>query len=721
MIEEKGYLATDGTFVPPQPLPDLPDGKVDLDCFRQSARAAAIKAAGTSYNRLFTSLDHAFDIQDVMPKGAHEKMSAPLFRRIESVLIQARTHRENTAEKNADALIDCVMSPETAGAFQSLLPRVLGFPPLTYANGYASIMERENPWVLRLLESLPPARLVPVVSGGLPKYLFDPFRPFFHEPSLVAFLNGPFGDLRYLEGTAPLSHNPIDLGLSREEVAGAVFRQDEAVLRKLRKHLAKLKRDSPPAETIVSEVLGVNLKVDELEEFGSIGALFEKAARETRPLMPTAPFGAFAAFYLRYGSSQSGLTQLPSHVLGRYLSEHFDTIDLAFGLDDEISIDHGYQPHFATELLRHLPKTPNRYKNALFRSALGKTRRGRVDAQRLLKGAQGLSRRLEKSLNARGKDERLQAAQCLGRSGGKTATDTLTARIAVEKNVEVKNGCLGALKSLGVDISAFGLNRAELINEARVGLGKSLPEKRTFLADLEMPNLIFDDGRTAPLELAPWLVRYAADLGLPSHNELLALRLGHLDKGSRVVLARAVLEGWVRHDTLMWKEMRFETHRAIFEREMYKTYLKCHGFGVSWHRHRYEPGKPPKTAAEHAADISPAEVKEFLRNKTAWGGYLFSSYDAKGVLALCGALPVSEIRKTLRFYLKNHSGRSAQIKALMSVLASYQGKTPVNEFIRIAETQKQKTLKQHAIDLLDDLSHPYSPPIDEQSAPPHSS
>lgn len=714
MDKEKCYIATEGTSVPVRPLLALPDGNVDLNQFRQSAHASAVQAAETSYSRLFDTLDQSFHEQEVLPQWAHDNLSAPVWRRIESILIQARKHRQTTAKNNAEALINCLASPETAGAFQSLLPSVLGFPPLSYANGYTSLMERENSWVLRLLASLPPARLVPAVSGGLNGHLFDPFRPFFHEPSLIAFLNGPFGDLRHFEESAPLNHNRVDLGISFKDVIGG-SKDTLKALHTLRRQLAKMKKENPPSEPIVSKALGVELNAGELEQFGMMGSLIERAARETRPIQRSAPHGAFLAYYLRYGGSKSGLTRLPDHVLGPYLAERFDIIDLAFGLDDETGVDHGYQPHFAAELLRHLPKTPNRYKDALYRMALGEKRSGRTDAQRLLGDAQGLLPRLEKSLNARGKDERLQAALCLGRSGDKAALPLLKARIAMEKNVEVKNTCLAALKTLGFDIKGFGLDRVALIEEAKAGLGKPLHKKRVFLADLDLPDLAFDDGTLAPLELAPWLVRYAADMGLPSRNELLNLRLSHLQKSSRVALARAVLDGWVRHDTLMWKETSFKTHRALFLPGMYKTYLCIHDLGIHWHRHRYMPGKPPKTPAQHAANISPAEVKEFLREKTTWGGYVNSSYDAKGALALCSALPVGDTRKTLSHYLKHHSARGPQIKALMTVLAGYPGKTPITVLTKIADAQKQKSLKQHAIDLLADLSHPYAPANEEQS------
>ncbi|MBF9052032.1 hypothetical protein GTA62_18775 [Roseobacter sp. HKCCD9010] len=550
-------------------------------------------------------------------------------------------------------------------------------------------------------------------------YLLDPFRPFFHEPSLVAFLNGPYGDLRQLEGSTPLDHSRIDLGINIKDVMMGGTSEARKATRTLRRKLAELKKETPPAEPIVSEVLGVELKAGELEEFGVMGSLLERSAREARSQVRKPPRGAFAAYYLRCGGSRSGLTRLPTELLARYISERLDIIDLAFGLNDEPVADHGYQPRFAAELLRHLPKTPNRYKDALYRLALGKKRSGRIDAQRLLKGAQGLLPRLEKSLNAKGKDERVQAAACLGRSGNKSAGKMLAARIAKEKNVEVKNICIAALRALGEEVTGFGLDRAALVEEARTGLGKPLPEQRAFLADLDLPDLFFDDGSPAPLELAPWLVRYAADMGLPSRNELLNLRLIHLDESSQLALARVVLEGWVRHDTLMWKELTFERHRPLFEPEMYQLYLSIHEIGARWYRHRYVPGKPPKTPTEHAADISPDEVKEFLRGKTTWGRYVSSSYDAKGALALCCTLPASDIRKTLRFYLKDHSGRGPQIKALMSLLADCPGKTPIKEFTRIASTQKQKSLKQHAIDLLDDLSHPYSPAVEEQGAAPY--
>ena len=222
-----------------------------------------------------------------------------MFRRIENILMQARAHREANVGANVDALIDCLASPETAGAFQSLLPGVLGFAPLNYANGYASWMEREHPWVLRLLESLPPARLVPAVSGGLSGYLLDPFRPFFHEPSLVAFLNGPYGDLRQLEGSTPLDHSRIDLGINIKDVMMGGTSEARKATRTLRRKLAELKKETPPAEPIVSEVLGAELKAGELEEFGVMGSLLERSAREARPQVRKPHRSAFAAYYLR--------------------------------------------------------------------------------------------------------------------------------------------------------------------------------------------------------------------------------------------------------------------------------------------------------------------------------------------------------------------------------------------------------------------------------------
>ncbi|MBF9052033.1 hypothetical protein GTA62_18780 [Roseobacter sp. HKCCD9010] len=145
MVEAKGYVATDGAFVATEPITALPDGEIDLNSFRQSALTSAVKAARNSCSRLFGMLDQTLDAQDALPKWARENMSAPMFRRIENILMQARAHREANVGANVDALIDCLASPETAGAFQSLLPGVLGFAPLNYANGYASWMEREHP------------------------------------------------------------------------------------------------------------------------------------------------------------------------------------------------------------------------------------------------------------------------------------------------------------------------------------------------------------------------------------------------------------------------------------------------------------------------------------------------------------------------------------------------------------------------------------------------
>ncbi|MEM6636156.1 MAG: hypothetical protein AAF667_09715 [Pseudomonadota bacterium] len=709
--ESEGYRATDGTFVAVPPTPALPDGEVDLDRFRGAARKSAAKAAERSFSQLFDALEQSYHTPDAMPlKLAISALSSRIFRRIEDILFEARAHRLAHAGQHADALIDCLGSPDTAGDFQSLLPRVLGFPPLTYANGYASWMERENPWVMRLLEGLPPAWLVPALSGGLGGHLFDHFRPIFHEPGLLGFLESPVGDLRHLEGSAALNHNRVDLGIDIKGImTGGTSEALKATL-VLRRRAAKMKKDRPPSEPEVSEALGVKLAEGELDRLGPMGSLIERAARETKPQAVQPARGTFLAYHLRFGSRTSGLMRVPQHALWPYLATRLDILDKAFGLDGEAKVDHGYQPQFATEILRRLPKTPERYKDVLYRLAVGKKRLGRLNAQRLLKGAEGLLPRLEKSLNARGKEERLQAARCLGQTGNRAAIKPIQARLSREKNAEVQNACLASLGSLGVKIRAFGPDRAALVQEAKTGLGKPLPETRAFLADLYLPDLKFHDGTPAPLELGPWLLRYGADMGMPARNALLNLRTAHLDRASRIALARAVLDGWVRHDTLRWTDISFETHRALFAREMYKIYLDIHGLEANWYRHRYVPGAPPKSPADHAKDISEAEIKEFLRCRKNWGLYVNSAYDAKGALALVGALPVGEVRDTLLRYLKDHTARGPQIKALMSLLASYAGKAPVRELCLIADSQKQKSIKQHAIDLLDDLGHGYAPP-----------
>ncbi len=697
---QKGYTATDGAFVAIPPPAELPDGKIDLDAYRAEARATAARAASRSYEGLFLTLEGVVDNRHV--EFPFAPLGIKLYRRIEDLLFKARAHREATAEANADALIDCLASPETAGRFQALLPAVLGFTPPTYANGYASFMERENPWLMRLLDVLPPARLAPALAGGLFSSIFDPYRSIFHEPALKRFLESTHGDLRHLEGNGELIHARFDAGIDIRDYMnfGTVEAMKTAAL--IRHRLKGIKVDRPPPEPTVSKALGIDLAEGELKSFGTIGIYIERAAHELMLRAPKPERGAFLAYHLRHGGH--GLAQVPTAALWPYLAERLDIIDIALGLTD-IEDDHGYQPHFAAKLLRQLPATPSRYKDALYRMALGKKRSGRLDAQRLLTGATGLLPRLEKSLNARTRDERLQAALCLGRTGNTQAIPILQTRLTGEKNTEVINAGLTALRTLGTDITAHGPDRAALIEEAKTGLGKPLPEKRAFLADLDLPDLTFADGTPAPLELGPWLVRYAADLGLPSNNELLNLRLAHLSKSSRTALARAALDGWIRNDTLRWDEIAFSTHRALFLPGMYETYLSLHDLGIHWHRHRFVSGKPPKTRAEHARDITEAEIRDFLRGKTTWGVYVNSSYDAKGALALCSALPVGEVQKTLRFYLRHHGGRGPQSKALMSLLASRDGKTPIRELTRIASMQKQKGLRQHAADLLNDLGH----------------
>ena len=716
----EGYTASDGRYVETPPLRELPDGDVDLERWREPARRSAREAAERSYSRPFSHINHMLDAvgnpfqKHIEASMAHLRVRD--VRRAEDILMAARRKREETADAAADALIDALATPEGAGRFRSLLADVVGFGPVSYANGYATYMEHENPWVMPLLAALPPARLAPALGSLVPHYVFDPYRTWFHEPALEAFLHGPHSDLRHLEGDHP-ARDPVK---SEPIFDFRAFMAGDMSVGEVLKNANQFRRtaraargDGKEEAREMSQMLGVDVSPSDIDDMGVVATDLRRELKEKRLAAVPMPAGAFLVSALR-GQLTPRAAAIPPDVWASYVATHLERLDRALGLEKGPGKGFAYEVKRTTAMMRYLPATPKRHVDALFRVALGKKKSGRADAQRLLRGTPGLLKRLAKEGAKRALDTRLQAAACLGYSGDKGAVPVLEEMLRSETSRIGQNACLTALQRLGADVAAHAPDQAALITEAEAVFDAPYPETQHWLADVDLPDLTFTDGTSAPVTLGPWLLRLAAELGLPEGGPLLDLRLDALARDSRRALGQTALTAFVGRDTLRWEDLQSPAERQRLLARMYEEYVELFDWETGWLR-QHDPERAKrrreKLSWERFRDSrSDAHIAEFLRQKRNWEPYLHSANDAKGILGLARCLTPGAVKKVLRGYLGPHARRTAQAKAVMSLYASFGGGAVIAELSRIATEQPQKGLRAHAVDCLENLGVTFHPP-----------
>jgi len=685
------YRAIDGRSIDIPPPPELPDERGDFERFRKAARTTAIKAAETAFDGVIQSVEHEINNLDnpyLDDPEVLKRQKSKAFVRILDALVMARKHRIATAESRADGLIDALQGDEGGRQFASRIAGVLGRAFARLSPQASTAPGNAYAWAYELFHALPPKAMAEALSTLVGIELTDPYSTDIFRNALMNFLSGPYGDLRHLEGDAPwepeywqtdYSHPPKDWGV----VAASI-----------------------------SEQLGAKFLPQDLELARSIDAQIRECVPEHGRREPLKK-GAFMNWFMIAAADTTSLLEAPPVTLWRYFASQTDLLDMAFGLRPTPGRAK-FQTNKAIRALRYLPATPARYEEAVGKIALGGKKKGRRDAQRLLRGAESLLPMIKAASKKKKTDLRMQAVICLGETKLESARTLLAGMLEREDDLALTNAILKSLASMGHDISAHAPSQDDLVIEAQGGLDESLTEKRRWLAHIEAPDLAFGDGTPAPLEVGPWLIRFAANLGEPAGGPLIDARLELLGAPSREALGRAVLEGWVREDTWRWDEIAFETHRPIFEREMYSVYARLVDlFGA----------KDPKISpflksnkgrrlsqADYAAQIDQPQIDAFLHDKLNWGVYLFSAYEGKGSLALARYAPTQEVIKTIRVYHAKHGRRMHQAKVLVDLLASLRGEQARQALRDIAATEKRKGLRSYAIETLEDLGE--TPPLD---------
>lgn len=419
--------------------------------------------------------------------------------------------------------------------------------------------------------------------------------------------------------------------------------------------------------------------------------------------MPGKPEG----YYLRAMLSKrpAGFTALnlatyPKKMVWPYLASHLDILDRAMGLAEPFYFEPRFERRKAIELIALLPKPPARYGDILFEVATGQETGGRDTAQRLLAGATAYAKPASHRLIDSKAAVRSAAAATLKSIGDATALPALHKQHNRERAKAAKAAMDNAIQALEVavptDIEALLTTASEDI--------KPLPEKVVWLAELTPPDVTLTDGRAAPDGFVHWLLADAARHGAAGGAPRIDRHLDALRAPSRAQLAAWILKEWVAYDTRPWPEEKIDEayeDAVQFSYEMYE---------MMWDVRDQLGDDAPEYARSTLMPV--AEWRSFARDRITKSAevvmngkpYLFSAQPARGVLAIARHAPGPRLANAVQTYLSQHGKRTAQSKALLDCLASSRTAEARNVLEQVSKSQKQKTVRSHATELLSSLN-----------------
>ena len=384
-------------------------------------------------------------------------------------------------------------------------------------------------------------------------------------------------------------------------------------------------------------------------------------------------------------------TFAPEH-LWPYFAEHPRALETNLGLQPPSTVStygRSERLEVALSILGGFPTIPNRYLPRLAELALGEGRTHRVTAQKVLESHAGARELAEQGLRDGKAEIRATAAVWLQRLGDPAAIPALRAALVKERREVARAAFLGALESLGDDISA-DLAPATLLAEATKGLTGKAPVSMAWFPLDGLPALRWaTDGEPVPAEVARWWVVLAVKLKDPSGLGLVARYESLLDDESRAALGRFALDAWIGKDT---RGPTAEESRAYADGEAQQRYDRYQ----HWYRQHpeYYEAQASRTVDQHHQDA----FREHQSN------YLGSAIADKGLLALTVGMPGAELTRAVQQYLTTHVTRRAQIEALVRALAANAEPASVQLLLSVARRHRQATVQAVAQRLTEDLA-----------------
>lgn len=276
----------------------------------------------------------------------------------------------------------------------------------------------------------------------------------------------------------------------------------------------------------------------------------------------------------------------------------------------------------ALELLAVLPATPARYGPLLLELATQEATVEAARARALLAAAPDIQDLILCLLHSPEQPQRVAAASWVRERGDRGAIPTLRAALESEKAQSVRTALLAALTALGDWEHVCGQRQLE---EARRRLAHSTAPLQRCLPQRLQPRLTWADGRDVPPELVRWWLVRAQQLHQPCPDILLQVTFDSLEPAGAAQLAFQALSRFVLLDT------------------------RGHGEGLP------------------ECDVNCEEVVRRLKSR---GRYADDALELRGILALLRWANPADTAAVVRTYLRAHTGRRAQCRALLDALTA---------------------------------------------------
>ncbi|WP_143424088.1 DUF4132 domain-containing protein, partial [Gilliamella apicola] len=350
----------------------------------------------------------------------------------------------------------------------------------------------------------------------------------------------------------------------------------------------------------------------------------------------------------------------------------------------------------AIKILQLFPTIPAKYVAYLFELALGESKQLRHAAQNALKLVPNIHAQIEQALSSSKQEVRITAANWLAELGQKSSIKVLNTALKNEKRETVQAAILIALEKFGEDISQY-LTPKKLLADAQKGLkGKKITDFDWFNFNL-IPSLSWQNGKIIEPQIIEWWICLAVKLKDSSHP-LLIIYTRLLSPQSQQQLGEFILQSFINQDIRIPTLEEAEAKASSETDKRLQEYIGCYL-------------QYPKSYPEYQ-NITYEQVFEEIKNEKL-ANYLGSAIKAKGILALTCGIEGRVAVSLLRWFMKNHYQRRAQIEAMLEPLANSDDPMIIQLLLSLARRYRMASIQEKARHLVESIAHRSGWTIDE--------
>lgn len=387
--------------------------------------------------------------------------------------------------------------------------------------------------------------------------------------------------------------------------------------------------------------------------------------------------------------------KLGENAFSYLIIDNIKTFDEVFGLSP-VQAQYNYDINNAFFLLKLLHMPPKRYATAIMLLATGNkimnigvvTKNIKMQARRLLNNMQELDPAIAKLLQNGQQNVRASAAAWLASRNAKKEIPTLQTALKIEKSEVARAAYLCALKQLGDDVSNF-LAPKILLLDAKRGLAKTKIKSLDWFPLEQIPQAHWKNGNVVDPIILQWWVTLAAKLKQPKGNAMMTLWLDQLKPEDANQFGLFVAQAWFAYDTPTYG---LDDAQAYAARLVDLSHTNPQSFASQYPQYDY-------LLSLHDDEMLFESIVKMEK-----GGYKNNGADTKGILALTTKVKAAHIATLGANYLKKHSKRAAQAKAILDMLAA--NATPIALQIILAASNriKQRSVRDYAKLALEEIA-----------------